>query len=127
MNFELNKIIDEFILEVLIIRILVWVFIGVIVIFGIIGNCYVLFLYYVCFKKIIYWCFVLLLVVIDLIGCCVLMLFEIVDEFLFYSYSDIMFCKIFWFVNFCVVLLCVFILVFIVLECYWKICKFYGI
>lgn len=127
MNSESNKTIDELTSEALITRIPVRVFIGMIAILGIIGNCHVLFLYYARFKKTTYRCFVLSLAVIDLIGCCVSMPFEIVDESLPYSYSDTMSCKIFRFVNFCVALSCAFTLVLIASERYRKICKPYGI
>lgn len=127
MNSNLNKTLDELTSQALKTRIPVRVFIGLIAIFGIIGNSHVLFLYYSRFKKTTYRFFVLSLAVIDLIGCCVSMPFEIVDESLPYSYSDTVSCKIFRFVNFCVALSCAFTLVLIASERYRKICKPYGI
>lgn len=104
-------------------RLPVILFIGVLAFTGIIGNIHVLYVYSTCFKPSTYRVFVLLLSIIDILCCCVSMPFEMIDEIFPYTYTEIISCKIFKFVNTAIAVASAFTLVMIASERYRRICR----
>ncbi|XP_060064365.1 cholecystokinin receptor type A-like [Ylistrum balloti] len=107
-------------------RLPVVLFIGVLAFAGIIGNLHVLYIYCTFFKPSTYRVFVLLLSIIDLLCCLVSMPFEMIDEIFPFSYSEIISCKIFRFINTAIAVASAFTLVLIASERYRRICRPYD-
>lgn len=107
------------------INILIVVFYIIVILIGVFGNLFVIYVFWFCFKWIIVNIFIVCLFIFDII-ICFMLIFEVFDKcFFMYSGNYLVICKLVWcvevFVNGGVSV----IFVGIVFDRYYKICKFF--
>ncbi|KAL3887980.1 hypothetical protein ACJMK2_000365 [Sinanodonta woodiana] len=108
--------------EIAILLIPAMVFIGVLMLTGVIGNIAVCYFYGCKTKTTPTSCFILGLAIFDLLSCTISMPMEILDLRFFYMYPDITVCKVLTATNFLFALASVLILIAIATERYRRIC-----
>lgn len=101
------------------------VFLVLFFVIGFVGNGYVFCVYFFWYNFFNYWMFVVVLVLIDFFVCFVVILFEIFDMRYKYIFILINMCKMFCYINYCVVLSLGLMLGVIVVERFWKVCRFF--
>ncbi|XP_062586259.1 kappa-type opioid receptor-like [Saccostrea cucullata] len=113
---ELNKVFRDWNMAAL-------VFIGVLILPGIMGNSLVIAIFYKDFKKSAYRTFVLWLAVLDLAGCIIVMPYLMINLITPVSMDNEIICKVGKFLSYTIMMTSYFILVIIALDRYRKICR----
>lgn len=96
-------------------------------IFGVIGNFIVFYVYFIRLNcKNVEWYFVLFLVVVDFVVCVIGFIFFFLENVYVVIFFFNFFCKIMWYIMSFSSGFLIFVLFIIVINCYFKLCRFYG-
>lgn len=118
-NYTLSELNDEYALS----KVGGMIFVGVLMILGVVGNANVLFVYATKFKNSNHRLYIISLACLDLVTCCIGMPFVIVDLRYPLLFTLVPVCKILRFLNYFMCTCSALILVVIAVDRYKKICK----